>query len=29
MHVQSYKKKTGYQFVDFLKRIEKRYDKNI
>jgi hypothetical protein len=23
------KKKTGKQFVDFLKRVEKRYDKNI
>ncbi len=29
MHVQCYKKKTGKQFIDFLKRVEKRYDKNI
>jgi hypothetical protein len=29
MHVHCYKKKTGKQFVDFLKRIDKRYDKNI
>ena len=30
MHVHCYKKKTGKQFVDFLKRVEKRYnDKNI
>ena len=29
IHVQSYKKKTGKQFVDFLKRVDRRYDKNI
>ncbi len=31
MHVQCYKKKTGKkQFVDFLKRVDRRYnDKNI
>ena len=29
MHVQCYKRKTGKQFVDFLKRVDKRYDKNI
>ena len=29
MHVQCYRKKTGKQFVDFLKRVEKRYDNNI
>lgn len=29
MHIQCYKKKTGKQFIDFLKRVEKRYDKNI
>jgi transposase len=29
MHVQCYKKKTGKQFIDFLKRVEKRYDKTI
>ncbi len=29
MHVRCYKKKTGKQFVDFLKRVERRYDKNI
>ncbi len=29
MHVHCYKRKTGKQFVDFLKRIDKRYDKNI
>ena len=29
IHVQCYKKKTGKQFVDFLKRVDKRYDKNI
>jgi hypothetical protein len=29
MHVQCYKKKTGKQFVDFLKRVERRYDKDI
>jgi transposase len=27
MHVHCYKKKTGKQFIDFLKRVEKRYDK--
>ncbi len=29
MHVQCYKKKTGKQFIDFLKRVDRRYDKNI
>lgn len=29
MHIRCYKKKTGKQFIDFLKRVEKRYDKNI
>jgi transposase len=30
MHVHCYNRKTGKQFVDFLKRIDKRYDdKNI
>jgi len=29
MHVQCYKRKTAKQFVDFLKRVDKRYDKNI
>jgi transposase len=29
MHVECYKKKTAKQFVDFLKRVDKRYDKNI
>ena len=32
MHVHCYKMKNGQQFVDFLKRVEKRYDitvKNI
>jgi hypothetical protein len=31
MHVQCYKKKTGKQFIDFLKRVEIRYnnDENI
>ena len=29
MHVQCYKKKTGKKFIDFLKRVEKRYNKNI
>ncbi len=30
IHVQCYKRKTGKQFVDFLKRVDKRYDdKNI
>jgi transposase len=30
MHVQCYKRETGKQFVDFIKRIDRRYnDKNI
>ncbi len=29
MHIHCYKKKTGKQFIDFLKRIDRRYDKNI
>jgi len=29
MHIHCYQKKTGKQFVDFLKRVEERYDKNI
>jgi hypothetical protein len=29
IHVQCYKRKTAKQFVDFLKRIDKRYDKDI
>ena len=30
MHVQCYKRKTGKkQFIDFLKRVDKRYDVNI
>ena len=29
MHVHCYKKKIGKQFVDFLKRVDRRYDKNI
>jgi DDE superfamily endonuclease len=29
MHIRCYKKKTGKQFIDFLKRVERRYDKNI
>jgi hypothetical protein len=29
MHVHCYKRKTGKQFVDFLKIVDKRYDKNI
>ena len=29
MHIHCYHKKTGKQFIDFLKRVEKRYDKNI
>jgi transposase len=32
MHVHCYKMKNGHQFIDFLKRVEKRYDitvKNI
>ncbi len=29
MHIHCYQKKTGKQFVDFIKRIDKRYHKNI
>jgi hypothetical protein len=29
MHIHCYQKKTGKQFIDFLKRVEERYDKNI
>jgi transposase len=30
MHVHCYRKKTGKQFIDFLKRVDRRYDdKNI
>lgn len=29
MYVHCYKKKTGKQFVDFLKRVDRIYDKNI
>ena len=29
MHVHGYKRKNGHQFVDFLKRVEKRYDDAI
>ena len=29
MHVQCYKRKTGKQFVDFIKRLDRRYGKNI
>ena len=30
IHVQCYKRKTGKQFIDFLKRVYRRYnDKNI
>ena len=29
MHVHCYRNKTGKQFVDFLKRVDKRYDRNI
>jgi transposase len=30
MHVQCYKRKTGKQFIDFLKRVDRKYsDKNI
>jgi hypothetical protein len=29
IHIHCYQKKTGKQFIDFLKRVEKRYDKNI
>jgi len=29
MHVHCYRNKTGKQFVDFLKRVDRRYGKNI
>jgi transposase len=29
IHVQCYRNKTAKEFVDFLKRVDKRYDKNI
>ena len=29
IHVQCYKRKTAKQFVDFLKRVDRRYNKNI
>jgi transposase len=29
MHIHCYQKKTGKQFIDFIKRVEERYDKNI
>ena len=29
VHVQCYRNKTGTQFIDFLKRVDRRYDKNI
>jgi hypothetical protein len=29
MHVQCYKQKTGKQFIDFLKRVDRRYSRNI
>ncbi len=29
IHLHGYRNKTGKQFVDFLKRTEKSYDKNI
>ena len=29
MHVHCYRNKRGKQFVDFLKRVDRRYDKNI
>ncbi len=29
MHVHCYRNKTGKQFVDFLKKVNRRYDKNI
>ncbi len=29
MHTHCYQKKTGKQFIDFLKRVDRRYDKNI
>jgi len=29
MHVHCYRNKAGKQFVDFLKRVDRRYDKDI
>ena len=29
MHVHGYKMKNGHQFIDFLKRVEKRFDDAI
>ena len=29
MHVHCYKRKTGKQYIDFIKRVDRRYDKNI
>lgn len=29
MHINCYQKKTGKQFVDFIKRLDRRYGKNI
>lgn len=29
MHIHCYRNKTGKQFVDFLKRVDKRYGKNV
>lgn len=29
MYAQCYKNKTGKQFIDFIKRVDGRYDKNI
>ena len=29
MHVHCYRNKTGKQFVDFLNRVDRQYDKNI
>jgi transposase len=29
VHVQCYKRNTAKQFVDFIKRIDRRYGKNI
>jgi hypothetical protein len=29
IHVHCYRNKAGKQFVEFLKRVDKRYDKNI
>jgi hypothetical protein len=29
IYIHCYQKKTTKQFIDFLKRVEKRYDKNI